>query len=93
MNMRKKLDISAYLVVGPENTLGRPVGDIIRAAVENGFTCLQIRSKTASARALIALCREAAAVLQALGKAEAKGEKAFDVMVFVRAGTHADLFE
>lgn len=47
MNMRKKLDISAYLVVGPENTLGRPVGDIIRAAVENGFTCLQIRSKTA----------------------------------------------
>lgn len=70
MNMRKKLDISAYLVVGPENTLGRPVGDIIRAAVENGFTCLQIRSKTASARELIALCREAAAVLQALGKSE-----------------------
>lgn len=70
MNMRKKLDISAYLVVGPENTLGRPVGDIIRAAVENGFTCLQIRSKTASARELIALCREAAAVLKALGKAE-----------------------
>ena len=70
MNMRKKLDISAYLVVGPENTLGRPVGDIIRAAVENGFTCLQIRSKTASARELIALCREAADVLQALGKAE-----------------------
>ena len=65
--MRKKLDISAYLVVGPENTLGRPVGDIIRAAVENGFTCLQIRSKTASARALIALCREAAAVPQVLG--------------------------
>ena len=43
MNMRKNFDISAYLVVGPENTLGRPVADVIRAAVENGFTCLQIR--------------------------------------------------
>lgn len=50
MNMRKNFDISAYLVVGPENTLGRPVADVIRAAVANGFTCLQIRSKTASAR-------------------------------------------
>lgn len=70
MNMRKNLDISAYLVVGPENTLGRPVADIIRAAVENGFTCLQIRSKTASARELIALCREAADVLRELGKSD-----------------------
>ena len=64
MNMRKNFDISAYLVVGPENTLGRPVADVIRAAVANGFTCLQIRSKTVSARELIALCREAADVLR-----------------------------
>ena len=70
MNMRKNFDISAYLVVGPENTLGRPVADVIRAAVENGFTCLQIRSKTASARELIALCREAADVLRELGKSD-----------------------
>ncbi|MFV0636105.1 thiamine phosphate synthase [Mitsuokella sp. WILCCON 0060] len=68
MNMREKLDISAYFVVGPENTLGRPVKDVIRAAVENGFTCLQIRSKVASARELIALCGEAAAVLKDLGR-------------------------
>lgn len=71
MNMRETLDISSYLVVGPENTLGRPVRDIIKAAVENGFTCLQIRSKTASARALIGLCREAADVLRALERDEA----------------------
>lgn len=68
MNMREKLDISAYFVVGPENTLGRPVKDIIRAAVANGFTCLQIRSKVASARELIALCRDAAEVLKDLGR-------------------------
>ena len=28
--MRKDLDISAYLVVGPENTMGRPVSDADR---------------------------------------------------------------
>lgn len=26
MSIRDNLDISAYLVLGPENTLGRPVG-------------------------------------------------------------------
>mgnify|MGYP007102040683 CR=1 FL=1 len=31
--MRKPLDISAYLVIGPENTLGRPVGSIVEAAI------------------------------------------------------------
>ncbi len=70
MNMRKKLDISAYLVVGPENTLGRPVSDIVRAALQGGFTCVQIRSKTASARELIAETGRAAAVIAELGKSE-----------------------
>ena len=60
MNMRENFDISAYLVVGPENTLGRPVEDIVRAAVRGGFTCVQIRSKEASARELIE-CTERAA--------------------------------
>ncbi|MCC8167436.1 MAG: thiamine phosphate synthase, partial [Planctomycetes bacterium] len=59
MNPRNNLDISAYLVVGPENTRGRPVADIIEAVVEAGFTCVQIRSKTASASELIALTGQA----------------------------------
>lgn len=63
MSMRENLDISAYLVVGPENTLGRPVRDIIAAAVDNGFTCLQVRSKVASARELMQYCQQAAKVL------------------------------
>ena len=44
-----KVDISAYLVVGRENTNGRPVAQIVEDAVKAGFTCVQIRSKTASA--------------------------------------------
>lgn len=60
MSIRERLDISAYLVVGPENTLGRPVEDIVGAAVRGGFTCIQIRSKVASARELIECTRRAA---------------------------------
>lgn len=58
--MRDRLDISAYLVVGPENTKGRPVFQIVRDAVDAGFTCVQIRSKMVSARELIELTGQAA---------------------------------
>lgn len=70
MSGRKKLDISAYLVVGPENTKGRPVEAIIKAAIEAGFTCVQIRSKVASAQELIQLTRQASAVIAQAGKSE-----------------------
>jgi thiamine-phosphate diphosphorylase len=59
MTAREKLDISAYFVVGPENTKGRDTAKIISDAVAGGFTCVQIRSKTASARELIQLTKEA----------------------------------
>ena len=39
MSIRDNLDISAYLVLGPENTLGRPVGDVVSQALDGGFTC------------------------------------------------------
>lgn len=41
MSIRDNLDISAYLVLGPENTLGRPVGDVVARALDAGFTCIQ----------------------------------------------------
>ena len=68
--MRQALDISAYLVVGSENTEGRPVRGIVRAALRAGFTCVQIRSKEASARELIALLGEAAEEIAAAGASE-----------------------
>ena len=68
MYNRKNLDISAYLVVGPENTNGRPVAQIIEDAVEAGFTCFQIRSKTASASEMIEYTREAAEIIAKAGK-------------------------
>ena len=65
--MRDKLDISAYLVIGPENTLGRPVADVISQALKAGFTCVQIRSKECSARDLIRYTAEAADAIDAAG--------------------------
>lgn len=70
MSIRKNIDISAYLVVGPENTNGRPVGTIIKDAIEAGFTCVQIRSKVASAIELIQLTREASGVIAQAGKSD-----------------------
>lgn len=67
---RKNLDISSYLIIGPENTHGRPVPDIVRAALVAGFTCLQVRSKTATARELLALVQACAEVRAELGLTE-----------------------
>ncbi|NTW05653.1 MAG: thiamine phosphate synthase [Peptococcaceae bacterium] len=70
MSSQKKLDISAYFVVGPENTKGRLVIPIIKDAVEAGFTCVQIRSKVASAFELIEITRQAAEVIDQAGKSD-----------------------
>src|SRR5665647_3915595 len=70
MSIRKNFDISTYLVVGPENSKGRSVVTIIKDAVEAGFTCVQIRSKIASAYELIELTRQAANIIVQAGKSD-----------------------
>ncbi len=68
MTIRENLDISAYLVLGPENTLGRPVGDVVRQALDAGFTCVQVRSKVCGARELMDCAQEAADAIASAGK-------------------------
>lgn len=70
MNIRENFDLSAYLVVGPENTKERPVREIVTAAIKAGFTFIQIRSKIASAIELIELTRQTAGVISKAGKTE-----------------------
>ena len=70
MKKRSSFDISSYLIVGPENTHGRPVADIVRVALSSGFTCLQLRSKVATARDMLALTRACADVRAELGRAD-----------------------
>ncbi len=67
---RRKFDLSAYLVIGPENTEGRPVARIIAEAVRAGFTFVQIRAKHAEAREIIELTRAAADVIAAQEKSD-----------------------
>ena len=69
--MRTKIDLSAYLVIGPENTHGRSVVRVIAEAVRAGFTFVQIRAKGADAREVIELTRAAADVIAAQGKSDA----------------------
>ena len=68
---RRKFDLSAYLVIGPENTSGRPVARVIAEAVRAGFTFVQIRAKHTEAREIIELTRAAADVIAAQGKSDA----------------------
>ncbi len=69
--MRRKFDLSAYLVIGPENTHGRPVAHVIAEAVRAGFTFVQISAKGAGAREGMELTRAASDVIAAQGKSDA----------------------
>lgn len=70
MSIRENLDISKYFVVGPENTGGRPVSQMIQAVVDAGFTCIQLRSKEAGAREMIDLARQSAEIIAAAGASD-----------------------
>ena len=67
--LRARLSVAAYLVIGPRDTKGRRVGEIVKAAVRAGFTAVQLRAKEESAREQIALLGEAARAIEAAGAA------------------------
>ncbi|MCZ0717218.1 thiamine phosphate synthase [Aerococcus kribbianus] len=57
MSMRENLNISHYLVIGPENTLGRDPVAIVDQAITAGIRCVQIRAKESSAQEIITLAK------------------------------------
>ena len=69
MSIRERLDISAYLVIGSENCT-QPVEEVVAAAVDEGFTCVQIRSKVATAREMISILEKSARAIHELGKSD-----------------------
>lgn len=68
--MSRYCDISSYLVVGPEDTHGRPVVDIVRDALRAGITMVQLRAKHSDAKEMIALCEQIAQCIAQEGKQE-----------------------
>lgn len=68
--MRDRFDLRAYFVVGPDDTKGRPVADVVAAALRGGATFIQLRAKHADARELTAMAEAIAAVIVQAGKAD-----------------------
>ena len=62
-----RIDYSLYLVTDRALARGRPLADVVRAAVGGGVTCVQLREKEASAREFAAAARELLALLRPLG--------------------------
>ena len=46
-SMRDSFDLSAYLVVGPQDCKGRPITDVVDDALRGGASFIQLRAKDA----------------------------------------------
>lgn len=64
----KNFNLSNYLVAGPENCTFKPYGEVLAAALRSGFTCIQLRSKTASDDELLRLADETARIIAESGR-------------------------
>jgi thiamine-phosphate pyrophosphorylase len=60
-------DLSVYAVADVAHTRGRPLADLVEAAVAGGATLVQLRDKTSETRAMVATARALAGVLRGTG--------------------------
>lgn len=60
------IDFSLYLVTDRTLSLGRPTVEIVRAAVQGGITCIQLREKECSTRTFIEEARQIRRLLNEL---------------------------
>ncbi len=63
-SMRQNFDLSAYFVVGPDDTHGRPVTDVVEEALLGGATFIQLRDKHADAETLTTLAQDIAQIIE-----------------------------
>jgi thiamine-phosphate pyrophosphorylase len=56
--MKRNIDWSLYLVTDRPLSLGRPIEEIVQAAVEGGVTAVQLREKECSTNEFLALARK-----------------------------------
>ncbi len=67
MSGRPPIDLGLYLVVGPDVTGGRPVRDVVLAAVAGGVTAVQLRQKEGRTRDFVDRARALLPDLRARG--------------------------
>ena len=63
MSRASRFDPGLYLVIGPDTTRGRPLHDVVRAAIDGGATAVQLRWKDAPTRTCVDEARALAALL------------------------------
>lgn len=64
---RPSIDLSLYLVVGHEDTMGRRIEDVMSAAVQGGVTVVQYRDKNGNTRQFVEQARALVELLRPLG--------------------------
>jgi len=64
---RGAVDLSLYLVIGPDDTRGRSMVDVALRAVEGGVTAIQLRVKHGPTRAFVEDARRLVAALRPIG--------------------------
>ncbi len=64
---REVPDLSVYLVIGPESTAGRPVEEVVAAAVDGGITAVQFRWKDAPTHSFVDQARRIQRILRPRG--------------------------
>ncbi len=67
MSARRPIDLGLYLVLGPDVTRGRPVRDVVLAAVAGGATAVQLRQKEGRTRDFVDEARTLLPELRARG--------------------------
>jgi len=65
--MKKQFDFSLYLVTDQKLSLGRPIEDVVRAAVKGGVTAVQIREKESTTKEFIKLAHNLQNILKPQG--------------------------
>lgn len=62
--MKKSIDYGLYLVTDRSLSLGRPIEDVISAAIRGGVTIVQLREKDCSTREYIKLAKRVKSILK-----------------------------
>ena len=88
MNWRRHTDYRVYLVTDRELCLGRPLEDIVLAAVRGGAGAVQLREKHASSREFLELARALVSRIQPLGIPLIINDRADIALASGAAGLH-----
>ncbi|KFI73041.1 thiamine biosynthesis protein [Bifidobacterium minimum] len=70
-SMRSAFDLSAYFVVGPQDTKGRDIGGIVEDALLGGATFIQLRAKDTDAKDITIMAQDIAQIIEDNGKSDA----------------------